>query len=51
MDQLQAMDHRERNDVDRLRGRSGAHRFAQHALAALKRLQCSATEGERRAQF
>jgi hypothetical protein len=34
----------DRSDVERLRGRSRAHRFARHALAALKRLESSVTE-------
>ncbi|WP_190234273.1 hypothetical protein, partial [Mesorhizobium sp. M4A.F.Ca.ET.050.02.1.1] len=34
----------DRSDVERLRGRTRAHRFARHALAALKRLEGSVTE-------
>lgn len=34
----------DRSDVERLRGRSRAHRFARYALAALKRLEGSVIE-------
>lgn len=34
----------DRSDVERLRGRSQSHRFARHALAALRRLEGSVTE-------
>jgi hypothetical protein len=37
----------DRSDVERLRGRSRAHRFARHALAALKRLDAGPTEEEK----
>ncbi|MGO9358301.1 MAG: NERD domain-containing protein [Xanthobacteraceae bacterium] len=39
----------DRSDVERLRSRSGAHRFARHALAALKRLDAGSTEELQRA--
>jgi len=39
----------DRSDVERLRGRSRAHRFARHALAALKRLDAGPTEELQRA--
>lgn len=34
----------DRSDVERLRGRSRAHRFARYALAALKHLEGSVIE-------
>ena len=34
----------DRSDIERLRGRSRVHRFARHALAALKRLEGSVAE-------
>ena len=39
----------DRSDVERLRGRSRAHRFARHALAALKRLDAVRTDELQRA--
>jgi hypothetical protein len=41
--------HGDRSDIDRLRARSRSHRFARHALAALKRLDAGSSEESRRA--
>ena len=46
---LNSIGYGDRSDVERLRGRSRAHRFARHALAALRRLDAGPTEEQQRA--